>query len=175
MPANSRWDLIQRLKGLRVNLSLRSSSPRRDTERTVVQSDTLYASELEGWELSASHLRRFPFRRKSKVTNVIRDWRSCNMPCLCQGRNSELRVWVVYTISTSASIGSRWARISNCRSFTLTNVLVSSVLETTYLRASFSWINYHLCTKCGVDSSVGIATRYGFKGVGIETYWGARF
>ena len=104
--------------------------------------DTLFASDLEGCKLSASHLRRFPFRRKSKVTSLTSDWRRINIPCLCQGRNSEPCVWVVYTISTCVSIGSRLARISNSRSFLLTNIVVSSVSinfsESTYLRASFT-------------------------------------
>jgi hypothetical protein len=36
-------------------------------------------------------------------------------------------------------------------------------------------IKIFLPPKVGQDSSVGIATRYGLDGLGIESQWGARF
>ena len=36
-------------------------------------------------------------------------------------------------------------------------------------------INYSIMFLTGRDSSVGIATRYGLGGLGIESRWGARF
>jgi len=112
-----------------------------------------------------------PFKTLSLLHRHIQHWSLCTLPTQCIYVFSMLLTPNHYSSvpSNGSKLWSLWGT-----NYELTLYIQYWLLLVSMLALPLHFI-YVMFIIVGLDSSVGIATRYGLDGPGIESRWGARF